>query len=96
MGINFIPNTNSSSQPYYLGQCAARCTPSSNAVCAELGAIEAKNSLQVHPTDMVEKTTATKKVYEMSNVLSVYQETSEIFNVDYFNCYYGLNIHKRK
>ena len=109
MSINFIPSMHSSpSQPYYLNQgCeqvvhipeigeAQLCSPSTNAMCAEFGIAESQNSLQIHPIDQVEKTTATKEVYELSSATSIYRESMEIFSVDYFNSYYGLNINKTK
>ena len=107
MSVNFIPNTNPSPQPYHLAQGkeqvvnvpeigqAQLCSPATNAICAELGVVDVQNGLQIHPIDKVEKTTSAKKVHALSNALSIYRENSEIFSVDFFKSYYGLNINRR-
>lgn len=82
------------SRPDAKGICAEPVSLGATAAAAELGAIDTKNSLQIHSIDKVEKPTESKKIFGLNNVKSMYKEPTEQFNKDYFTAYYGINIQK--
>ena len=78
-------------QPKYLTKMQS---PATNAVLENTGIVETQPICKTHSTNMVEKTTETKKIYNLRNVKSIYTEPTENFGKNYFISYYGVNYSK--